>query len=102
MGFCAKKATPYVAAPGGTPLRPRRQTQGVRRVRVADEPVRVGGVTERRPHEEDQMAVTTEGATDAAVIRPFTSEVPEADLQDLRARVAATRFPETETVEDDS
>ena len=96
------KGDPYVAGPGGSPLRPRVQTQGVRRVRVADKPVRVGCVTERRPHKEDQMAVTTESATDAAVIRPLTIDVPEADLQDLWARVAATRFPERETVEDDS
>ena len=35
-------------------------------------------------------------------IRPFTIETPEADLDDLRARVVATRFPEKETVEDSS
>ena len=40
-------------------------------------------------------------ATDTA-IRPFTFEAPEADLEDLRARIAATRWPEKETVEDDS
>ena len=38
-------------------------------------------------------------ATDTA-IRPFTFEAPEADLEDLRARIAATRLPEKETVED--
>jgi hypothetical protein len=43
------------------------------------------------------MAVMVE-----TTIRPFTVEIPEADLEDLRARVAATRFPEKETVEDDS
>src|SRR5688500_19222056 len=48
------------------------------------------------------MSVTTERPTDEAVIRPFTIEVPEAELDDLRARIAATRFPERETVEDDS
>ena len=46
------------------------------------------------------MAVTTEEPADATAIRPFTIETPEADLEDLRARVAATRFPEKETVED--
>ena len=35
-------------------------------------------------------------------IRPFTIEIPEADLEDLRARIAATRWPEKETVEDTS
>ena len=31
------------------------------------------------------------------VLRPFTIETPEADLEDLRARLAATRWPEKET-----
>ena len=48
------------------------------------------------------MAVTTERSAGATTIRPFTVEIPEADLEDLRARIAATRFPEKETVEDDS
>src|SRR4051794_6097704 len=37
-----------------------------------------------------------------SAIRPFTVETPEADLDDLRARIAATRWPEKETVEDQS
>jgi pimeloyl-ACP methyl ester carboxylesterase len=41
-------------------------------------------------------------STDRHAIRPFTFEFPEAELKDLRARVAATRFPEKETVEDQS
>jgi pimeloyl-ACP methyl ester carboxylesterase len=48
------------------------------------------------------MAVTTATSADATAIRPFTIETPEADLEDLRARVVATRFPEKETVEDQS
>src|SRR3954468_11762574 len=44
------------------------------------------------------MAVTA-GATS---IRPFTVEIPGADIEDLRARIAATRFPEKETVDDHS
>ncbi len=46
------------------------------------------------------MPVTTEKSADATAIGPFTRETPEADLDDLRARIAATRWPETETVED--
>ena len=34
------------------------------------------------------------------MIRPFTVEFPEAEIEDLRARIAATRFPEREPVED--
>ena len=48
------------------------------------------------------MAVTTERSAGDTTIRPFTIEIPEAELEDLRARIAATRFPEKETVEDDS
>src|SRR5262245_256305 len=46
------------------------------------------------------MAVTTE--TRAGVIRPFTFQVSEAKIDDLRARIAATNWPERETVPDDS
>jgi pimeloyl-ACP methyl ester carboxylesterase len=35
-------------------------------------------------------------------IRPFTVEVPQAELEDLRRRIAATRWPERETVDDQS
>src|SRR6266508_1074341 len=41
-------------------------------------------------------------ATEGATIRPFHVSVPEAELKDLRARIAATRWPEKETVEDTS
>ena len=48
------------------------------------------------------MAVTTQTPLEATTLRPFTFEFPEADLEDLRARIAATRWPEKETVEDRS
>jgi pimeloyl-ACP methyl ester carboxylesterase len=48
------------------------------------------------------MAVKTKKSADATAIRPFTIDIPEADLEDLRARIAATRWPEKETVDDDS
>ena len=35
-------------------------------------------------------------------IRPFRINVPEEDLADLRRRIAATRWPEKETVADQS
>jgi pimeloyl-ACP methyl ester carboxylesterase len=35
-------------------------------------------------------------------IRPFRIDIPEEDLVDLRRRLAATRWPEKETVADDS
>jgi pimeloyl-ACP methyl ester carboxylesterase len=46
------------------------------------------------------MAVTTETSSATTVIRPFTVEIPESDVEDLRARIAATRFPEREPVEE--
>ena len=48
------------------------------------------------------MPLTMESSADATAIRPFTIEVPEADLEDLRARIAATRWPTKELVEDRS
>jgi pimeloyl-ACP methyl ester carboxylesterase len=40
--------------------------------------------------------------TEADAIRPFCIDVPEAKLGDLRRRIAATQWPEKETVEDQS
>jgi pimeloyl-ACP methyl ester carboxylesterase len=48
------------------------------------------------------MAVTTERAAEATAIRPFTIETPQADLDYLRARIEATRWPEKEPVDDQS
>ena len=48
------------------------------------------------------MAVATTKPAAAPAIRPFTIETPEPDLEDLRARIRATRWPEKEPVEDHS
>ena len=49
------------------------------------------------------MSAPTETSAGTTAIRPFTVPVtPEAELEALRARVAATRWPERETVTDDS
>jgi pimeloyl-ACP methyl ester carboxylesterase len=49
------------------------------------------------------VALTTEAPVGvAAGIRPFTINVPEADLKALRARIAATNWPDKETVADQS
>jgi pimeloyl-ACP methyl ester carboxylesterase len=39
---------------------------------------------------------------DASAVRPFRVNVPEADVADLRRRLAATRWPDKETVADQS
>jgi len=49
------------------------------------------------------MAVTTPGeSATAASIRPFHIEVPQEAIDDLRRRLQATRWPEQETVADES
>jgi pimeloyl-ACP methyl ester carboxylesterase len=49
-----------------------------------------------------QAEVAQNGTSTSAVpaIRPFRINFPEADLTDLRARVSATRWPDRETVSD--
>jgi hypothetical protein len=41
-------------------------------------------------------------ATEDATIRPFQFAIPEEDLDELRRRIAATNWPEQETVTDQS
>jgi pimeloyl-ACP methyl ester carboxylesterase len=48
------------------------------------------------------MPAVLERPVSAAAIRPFTFEIPDAELDDLRARIKATRWPEKETVTDDT
>jgi pimeloyl-ACP methyl ester carboxylesterase len=48
------------------------------------------------------MAVTTERSAGVTSIRPFTVEVSDEEVADLRARIAATRFSEREPDEDRS
>jgi hypothetical protein len=46
------------------------------------------------------MSVTD--VAEQSAIRPFEIGFPESDLVDLRRRIAATRWPDRETVSDDS
>jgi len=48
------------------------------------------------------MSITTESAPGAAGIRPFRLDTPEADLNALHDRIAATRWPHKELVDDRS
>ena len=81
---------------------PRHETQGQnpgsRRRRAADQASRLCGAIHqpRRIH----MAVTTETSPATKLIRPFTVEFTQAAVEDLRARIAATRFPEREPIEE--
>src|SRR5215211_8818519 len=45
---------------------------------------------------------TTERDTASSAIRPFFFEAAQADLDDLRQRIVAMRWPERETVTDES
>src|SRR3712207_4041846 len=47
-------------------------------------------------------ALTPPLSADATSIRPFTYEAPQAELDDLRRRIRATRWPTKELVEDRS
>ena len=47
-------------------------------------------------------APATRQAAEDRSIRPFIVDVPEAELDDLRQRIAATRWPDHETVTDQS
>jgi pimeloyl-ACP methyl ester carboxylesterase len=44
----------------------------------------------------------SEQTTDTTAVRPFLVEVPDAELAELRRRIAATKWPERETVTDAS
>jgi pimeloyl-ACP methyl ester carboxylesterase len=47
-------------------------------------------------------ALTEQRGSDNIAIRPFRANVPEAELTDLRRRIDATKWPERETVGDQS
>src|SRR5215211_4837507 len=49
-----------------------------------------------------QEVRSTETTMTPPAVRPFRIDVPEEDLLDLRRRIAETRWPERETVADES
>src|SRR5262249_34977084 len=69
--------------------------------RLVGHPVDTGGVFPVR-----RATAMAEGAqqtgSDATAIRPFQVDVPEAELTELRRRIAATRLPSRELVDDRS
>ncbi len=50
----------------------------------------------------EKPSATTEKPAQVTDVRPFRVEIPEADIEDLRRRIAATRWPTSELVEDSS
>src|SRR5215217_7906786 len=59
------------------------------------------GCAQEQSSEETQGSETQEALT-SGEIRPFRIDVPEEKLVDLRQRIAATRWPDKETVSDGS
>ncbi|RPJ80783.1 MAG: epoxide hydrolase, partial [Acidobacteria bacterium] len=49
-----------------------------------------------------QTGAQAQGAAEADAVRPFRINVPDEALVDLRRRIAATRWPDRETVTDRS
>ena len=57
----------------------------------------------RIAEKEDTMTQTNATqAADTTTIRPFQVNIPEAELTELRRRINATRWPDRETVTDES
>ncbi|MDM9645767.1 epoxide hydrolase family protein [Rhizobium sp. S163] len=57
-------------------------------------------VTMQEVYAADAPVVGTPTAAQDASIRPFKIEVPQSQLDDLRKRIAETRWPDKETVDD--
>jgi pimeloyl-ACP methyl ester carboxylesterase len=73
-------------------------------VEVTATAVAAGSLSQLAFAEENQSIteVTEPKGGDKSAIRPMRIRVPEAQLMDLRRRVKATRWPDKETVSDDS
>ena len=60
------------------------------------------GASARNDQEATMSVATSAQTTNATAIRPFTVDVPQPEIEALRARLAATRWPDKETVGDRS
>jgi pimeloyl-ACP methyl ester carboxylesterase len=58
--------------------------------------------TQPAPKQEAEKKTIILGKEDDAAIRPFTFHASDEDLADLKRRIAATRWPERETVDNDT
>jgi microsomal epoxide hydrolase len=61
----------------------------------------VPGLAQAASSDVASPAIGASGAK-GSLVRPFTLAVPQADLDDLKARLARTRWPDRETVDDTS
>jgi pimeloyl-ACP methyl ester carboxylesterase len=62
----------------------------------------IGIRADHQPGRTASMSVTPRKSAATTALRPFPIEIPEAELDALRARITATRWPEKETVGDPS
>ena len=65
-------------------------------------PERLAAAGDAIPGQSSNQGGSTMGTAEHDAIRPFRIEFPEEELADLRRRVAATRWPDRETVTDPS
>ena len=77
----------------------RRGFLGTAAATVVAGPLSLSGSVERS---NAMTEVAQQTSTSSPAVRPFHVNYPDADLDDLRRRIKATRWPERETVEDDS
>ena len=71
-----------------------------RRRRQRDLRLRAAVLHPGRPRARRAPRLGDAGRRDGARLKPFRIAVPEAELDDLRARLRSTRWPEAETVDD--
>ena len=65
-------------------------------------PISAQPVTTAEAADRSRDDATLRGSNEDTAIRPFHVKVPQAALDDLRRRLAATRWPDRETVADQS
>jgi pimeloyl-ACP methyl ester carboxylesterase len=63
---------------------------------------RVSGIAVRGCHAAPTRSKETTMTTTTTAVRPFRVDIPDEALDDLRRRIAATRWPDRETVTDSS
>ena len=77
----------------------RRSFFGTAAATIVAGPLGLSGFVERSNAMTD---VAQQTPTSSPAVRPFHVSYPDADLDDLRMRIKATRWPDRQTVEDDS
>ena len=77
----------------------RRDFFGTAAATVVAGPLALSGFVERS---NATTEVAQQTSTSSPAVRPFHVNYPDADLDDLRTRIKATRWPDRETVNDDS